>query len=99
MAAGPHLDPTIADHCQFDALAFYFAERIAQVVCGPARPIEKDVDADELFLRRRFRARSTCLRLIGFAVLPRLQNLRCLTQAFDYSFGKLLRPDLLFTDF
>src|SRR5262249_19163134 len=99
VTAGPNLNATITNHRQFHALSVYFAEGIAEIVCRPARPVEKHINADELFLRRLLRACGTRMRLVAFAVFPCFQNLRRLSESFDNSFRKLLRPDLLLTDF
>src|ERR1700752_1325406 len=49
VAAGPNLHATIANHREFDAVAINLADRIAEIVCRSARPVEKDVNADKLF--------------------------------------------------
>src|SRR6185436_10463633 len=93
VTAGPNLHATITDHREFHAFTIYFAERVAEVVCRSTRPVEKHVNADELFLRGRFLSCRPRLRLIAFAVFPRFQNLRRLSEPFDNSLRKLLRPD------
>src|SRR5262249_12091338 len=94
VAARPNFHTTIADHRQLNAFAVYLAERLAEIVCRTAGPIEKNVNAHELFVRR-LSVRSRCMRLLAFAVCARLQNLRCLAQARDDSFRKLLCSNLL----
>src|SRR5688572_13042136 len=98
MTAGPNFHTAIADHRQLNALAVNLAERIAEIVSGTTGPIKKNVNADEFFLRRRGCAGRARRRLLAFAVLPRLQNLRRLTKPLNHGFGKLLRADFLFTD-
>src|SRR5215217_7780076 len=75
MSARPNFHAAIANHCQFHALAVYFAERVAEIVCGTTGPIEKNIDANELFLSS-LSIRSGDVRLLALAVLPSLQNLR-----------------------
>src|SRR6185503_2114175 len=99
VTARPNLHPSITDHREFDAVAVYFAKRIAEIVCRPACPVEKDINADELFLRSRFLASRPRKRFLALAVFPGFQNLRRLSQSLDNRLCKLLRPDLLFTDF
>jgi len=99
MTTRPNCNASITNHRQFNAFAAYFTERVAEIVCRPTRPIEKHVNTDKLFLRRRFRAGCTRRRLLAFAVFPRFQNLRCLPESLNNSLCKLLRPNLLLTDF
>src|ERR1041384_5776202 len=91
VAARPNFHAAIADHRQLDTFAIYFAERLAEIVCRTAGPIENNVDADEFFVRRLC-VGSCCVRLLAFAVFTRLQNLWSLAQARDDSLRKLLRP-------
>src|SRR5215475_11905193 len=99
MTPWPNLHASITNHRESYAVAVYFTERVAELTCRSARPIEKHVIADQLFLRRLLHAGRTCQRLIAFAVFPRFQNLRRLPESFNNSLCKLLRPNLLLTDF
>src|SRR6185503_14975497 len=96
VATRPNFHAAIADHSQLDAFAIYFAERLTEIVWRTAGPIEKNVDADEFFLRRLYvGSGGSSVRLFAFAVFPRLQDLRHLAQARDNSLRKLFRSDLL----
>src|SRR5689334_2152960 len=99
VTAGPHLHTTITDHRELDAVAINYTERIAEIVCRTFGPIEKNIDANHLFVRRLLRSRSTRMRLITLAILPRLQDLWRLAQSLDDGIRKLLRPDFLLADF
>src|SRR5688572_20175714 len=98
MAAGPNFHTAITDHRQLDALAIHFAQRVAEIIRRPARPVETHVNADQLFLLRRslLHSRKTFIALL---VLSCFQDLRRLAQSLDYGLRKLLRADLLLADF
>src|SRR5262245_42990139 len=98
MAARPDFHATIADHRQLYTLAINFAQRIAEIVCGPSCPVEKHVNADELFLRNLCLTRSSGKRLVALLVFSGLQNFRRLAQARHDSLRKLLRAYLLSAD-
>src|SRR3569832_1528870 len=72
----PHLHTTITDHCELDAIASNFTEPISEVVRRALGPIEENIDANHLFVRRLFRTRCTRVRLLTLAILTRLQDPR-----------------------
>src|SRR3954447_9325087 len=99
VTTGPNLHTTITDHREFDAFTVNFTQRVAEIVGRSFGPIEKNIDANHLFMRRRFRAGGTRMRLFTLAILTRLQDLRRLAQTLDDGIRKLLRPNFLLTDF
>src|ERR1041385_1017706 len=95
----PHLHTTITDHREFYSVTVNSTERIAEIVCRTFGPIEKNVNADHLFVRRLFRTRGARMRLVALAILPRRQDLWRLAQPLDHGIRKLLCPNFLLADF
>src|SRR5712691_3630706 len=92
MTTWPHLNTSIAHHCEFNAISVEPGYGFPQLVCRTLRPIEKHVHADQIFSRSRFRARGgygpRSFSFDGF-VFGSLQSPRHLSHAPHHSFGKL----------
>src|SRR2546422_5401592 len=92
MSTWPHLDTSIAHHCEFNAISVEPGYGFSQLVWRTLRPIEKHVYADQIFSRSRFRAGGgrgpRYLSFDGF-VSGSLQSPRRLSHSLHHSFSKL----------